>query len=453
MDSRSLLNQLEKLGVLIDSKSFEELLDNNNRIAHALLTYFQQDCVTFVRTPFSSKYTELTKIPEYKLIINPQNRDSLVCPSSPHSFNSVQYVKNSKPCSEIFCYRCRDIESTAKEILKKTTLTEDELNLFYSVSIQATFNRSPSRGSPRNEVFIFITQNNVLLKNRLWFESDFQVQLNIMSIDEASIFLDLFFKKIKKYLARGNYIINKGRWYEFSLRSKIPYLNAGDPIIATLTYRMKYALMALDEMGFQYYQGVNNDRLDDTLYHFNYLIPLITGIFDNLALKTNDRLGINFSDKQRQQISLKNKDFLKQIDEKDHALRMLIEKNVDLINLIYLFRNSVVHREWPERLHFSKAGQWEANVVKISKEIIDEIRLCGDKKSKYDDISKWGIYTVDNDSLLEPYHFSFEVLKMLVLFIDEYLELLHYTSFIEQQNRIDDDFSLMKVFEKYHLGF
>lgn len=43
---------------------------------------------------------------------------------------------------------------------------------------------------------------------------------------------------------------------------------------------------------------------------------------------------------------------------------------------------------------------------------------------------------------------------MLVKFIDEYLELMGYSSFIEDQKRKNDDFTrILNIFEKYHLGY
>jgi hypothetical protein len=57
-------------------------------------------------------------------------------------------------------------------------------------------------------------------------------------------------------------------------------------ILDGFSQRFCFLLMSIDEMGFQYYRGVNNVTMDDMLYHFNYFILLITGIYDSLALQT-----------------------------------------------------------------------------------------------------------------------------------------------------------------------
>jgi hypothetical protein len=453
VDSRPLLNNLTKLGILIDSKTFEESLNNGDRVSCALLSYSRNDCITCIRSPFPSSNNSLNAIPQYKVTI-PEKEVSPINPPG-----QIVYKNNNCRTNRAFTYQSEYIKTLGKSILKKTSFNSDEFDTFLLVCVLATLNGISSYNKERDNIFILITQNESLLKNRLWIESKFYtIQLNIMSIEEASIFLDLFFKKNGVYKIRGHHTVNKGLWYEYSFRLKIPHFIYNEPIIVALANRMQYALMALDEIGIQYYQGVDLDTQDNTLYHFNYLISLITGIFDNLAIKTNNALKINFPYPAQISLSSSNKSgFLKQVKEKDPVLRKLIQENGPLITLIYLFRELVIHREGLDPLSFhhnSKEGQWGANFIKISKKELNQINLCGDKKSEYDNISKWGVHTVGDDVFLEPYHFSFEVLKMLIPFVDKYLELLHYSSFIEKQQQIDSDFyRTMKVFDENHLGF
>jgi hypothetical protein len=358
-----------------------------------------------------------------------------------------------------FAYPTEHIELHAKSIFKKATIDSNEFDSILLVCVLATLNGISSYNKKRDEIFILVTQNEFLLKNRLRIESNFfSIQLNIMNIEETAILLDLFFKNNAQYLAEGHLYFNQGLWYWYSLKSKIPHLNSGEPIIGALENRVQFALMAIDEIGIQYYKGVDNDTQDNMLYHFYYLISLITGIFDNLAIKTNTFLGINLKNHSRISLSSSNgKDFLHEIDEKDPVLRKLIHDNVHLITLIYQFRELVIHREGLHGLHFhrkSKHGQWHANFIKITKKELCEIRLCGDKQSEYDEISNWGVHIVADDVFLEPYHFSCEAVKMLVPFIDKYLELLHYSSFVEKQQKDDKEFSrTLKIFEENHLGF
>ena len=61
---------------------------------------------------------------------------------------------------------------------------------------------------------------------------------------------------------------------------------------------------------------------------------------------------------------------------------------------------------------------------------------------------------MNNEFYLEPHNFSNQVLIILFEFADEYLNLLGYSSFVEDQKTQDTRFAkTMFSFEKYHLGF
>ena len=441
MDSRPLLNEVRKVRVFIDSKTFEDLLNNHDRLAIAILKYYDSERLDFVRSPFKTKFDEMKKVVEYKLKLDGSSK-----------INSIEIIKEDSQEVMAFSYKMEDIISIAKKIYEKKKIQKNELEKIIYVFIQAVFNRFEKSN-------IYVTNEKILLKNRLWFESHFPgYPLNIMSVKEASIFLDLLFKKNEEYCVSSRYTLNKGYWYWLSMRLKLPHYNVGDKMLDALAYRFYYALMALDEIGIQYYTGVNNDTMDNMFYHFNYLISLITGIFDNLALKTNTALGINFRPGPKVSLSNKNgRDFLREIRSKDQTLRNHIHSYVEFINLIYLFRELVIHREGLSKTGFENIdtnGKWKANFIKITKEIKEKIDLCGDKKDVYNPFTKWGVYRIHTEFLLEPYHFSIQSLITLKKFVDEYLRLLGCPSFIETQKRKQCDFTrTLTLFEKYHLGF
>lgn len=426
MDSRPILENAKKIRVHLDSDTFNDLLNQNYREAIAILRYSNSEFLDFVRSPLGIVHEELKNITEYKLIL-----DSKV--------KSIE-IKKGGLIEEMAFYDDMDyIESISKKIYKKDKITENELNKILTVFVQNVFNRFERSN-------IYITNDRVLLENRFLFESILHSPLNIMSVEEASIFLDLFFKMNGKFCVSGRHTLNKGCWYWLSMRLKIPHYNVGDSMIDALAHRLCYALMALDEMGIQYYLGINNDTTDNTLYHFNYLITLITGIFDNLALKTNTHLSINFHDLRKVSLSNKSgKEFLGEIREKNPDIRNHITFYSNFIKLIYSFRELVIHREG-----LSTAGGY----IKISEEIKKNIDHCGDENSEYDSFSKWGVYRMHDDSYLVPYQFSLTAINMLIRFVDKYLELLDYLPFIETRKQRDDDFTrTLKFYEKYHLGF
>ena len=440
MDSRPILKDAKKIRVFLDSNTFNDLLNQKDRLAIAILNY-DSECLDFVSSPLDTTYNELENIVKYELILDDNSE-----------IKSIKITQKESGTEMVFGYRMDNIQSIAQKIYQKDKISKNELNRIITVFIQAVFNTFEKSN-------IYITNDKVLLRNRLWFESHFPgYPLNIMSVEEASVFLDLFFKKKGEYYASGRYLLNKGYWYWLSMRLKIPHYNVGDTMINALAYRLYYALMALDEMGIQYYLGVDNDTMDNSLYHFNYLISLITGIFDNLALKTNTCLGINFPDLRK--VSLSNKsgrEFLREVRDKNAKIRNHINYYVNFIRLIYSFRELVIHREGLPKSGFEYNDEdvrWKANFIKISEQIKEDIKHCGDVNSEYDPFSNWGVYQAHTDLFLDPYHFSIRAIAMLVKFVDKYLELIDYPSFIETQKQKDEDFTrTLKFFEKYHLGF
>lgn len=246
------------------------------------------------------------------------------------------------------------------------------------------------------------------------------------------------------------------------MRIKLPHYNVGDSILDALANRMYYALMCLDEIGTQYYLGANNDTMDTTLYHFNYFITLITGIFDNLAIKTDSHLNINTKPQIRVSLSTKSgKDFLKEIREKNPQIRDHIKQYNFLIQLAYSFREKVIHQEGLDKTHFNNVDVgWEANVLKISQEQYNLIKNCGDSKTRPDAFSKWGIWQTSNEYFMVPYNFVLEYLSLLLVFVNIYLELLGYSSFIKKLKEKPDTnkqiisfVNELETFETYHLGF
>lgn len=438
MDSRPLLEDAKIITVHIDSITFEELLGKRERLATAILRHYDSDSLIFVRSPLRTTQKQLNDITEYEIIPD----DSEI--------KAITIRRGASSARLAFGYGMEDIRMIAGKVYGKNTIDQRELDEIVKVFIQAILNdlRGPS---------IYISGNRTILENRLWLESHFPGGiLNIKSVHEASIFLDLFFKHDGKYYASSRYRLNKGYWYLLSMRLKIPHYSEGDLMIHALADRLTFALMALDEMGTQYCLGANNDTPENTLYHFNYLISLITGIFDNLALKTNTYLGINFPIRSR--ISLSNKsdgEFLKQIASKNADIRSLISSYVHFINLIYSFRERVIHREGFARTSLVYRGdvKWRGSFIKISREQRDYAKLCGDVESDFDPFSKWGLYEIQSEYLLDPYHFSMSAVSMLIAFVDRYLELLGYPSFIEAQKQKDGHFTqTLNFFEKYHLG-
>jgi len=448
MDSRCILKKDKKLKILIDSNSFENLLSKEDTNTKTLLKYAYKTPkdypFQFIRSPLDTKYEELNDIPEFIKM---------------YDDNGNLFGIKTATSERFFPYQMRAIEEIRKEVFKKATLSNAEKEAIFLVFVQAVLNFF-------DESSIFITSNKRLLKNRLWFESHYPGKiLNIVTVEEAKETMDLFAKYNGKYFISGNYLCNKGGWYWLSFRSKVPNFHVGDSFLDAFSTRFVYLLKTIDEIGFQYYLGVNNDTLEDMQYYFNYFTVLTSGIFDSLALATKDTYKLCFkSDSIPSRISLEpkaGKDFLRVLREENRSLREHINRYVDFINLIYKLRESIVHREIPQGMDFEYREydeKWKCNFIEISEDIQRQIHQNGDKQQEYDPVSCWGIYNISNEYRLEPFRFVKSATKVLIEFSNEYLRLLGYKDFFEELKGKDDDSSTgflysIERFKDGRLGF
>lgn len=441
MDSRNLIVNIEKAVVLLDTEGFNAWITQANRSALAILGHSDSEIIDFVRTPLLTTSQDLLRVPEYGVELDA------------NGWIRGLSITRAKSAQRIyFGYRKDDIARITKLIFERDQITDQEFERVLLIFIQATFSMLNRQGAN-----IVISNDRVLLKKRLWFESHFPGgPLNIMTLEEATVFLDIFLKNKRKYLISAHYSLNKGYWYLLSMRLKIPHYNVGDPMIDALSKRFEFILMALDEMGIQFYSGTNNDTMD-MLYHFNYFISLTTGIFDNLALKTNSQLGINFIDLRKVCINNNGgREFLREVRNINQTLRNHISNYMNLINLIYQFRELVVHREGLANAAFEDHGdeRWKANFIYVNAEIRERLRACGDANNDFDPFTKWGFYQLHDLHMLEPYHFALEATRNLIVFVNRYLELLGFPSFIASARIAGDEFAgTLNRFETGHLGF
>ncbi len=195
--------------------------------------------------------------------------------------------------------------------------------------------------------------------------------------------------------------------------------------------RFVHLLMSLDEMGFQYYLGVNHDTHQDMIYHFYYFISLIRGIFDSLAMKTKNQYKIEIDrNKHPSSISLSRKEFLNKIKEINPELRDHISGYMNHINLINEIRELVLHREMFEYITVvdkREEVEKKLNLLKLNEEVYRIFNNFKKKKIRYHEINDWGLY--ENDpifELLDIYYFSKKIFNEIKTFSKEYLRLLGY---------------------------
>jgi hypothetical protein len=440
---KNVLSKQGKLNILIDSESFDKLLSQKNKLAERLLEYSETKMFDLLRSPFDTKGHKLRRIAEFRKEYGKNN-----------NLTGLEITRKESRSLIGFFYRMRDIDSVAARVYKKESLTANEKESVLLVFIQASLRQS----GVTSDSDILVTENNTIVENRLWFESHFPGSpLNIATIDEALQFMDLFAKFRDTYYIASNFTCNKGFWYLFSFKTKLynyqlPWssvvyglpLRNGQEMLQGFSNRFTDLLRAIDEIGFQYYLGVNNDTLDTMVYHLNYFITLVTGIFDSLAnlsvayydLKIK---GVDFDkEKGMYKITLRKKvgrDFLKQLEVKNHELFNFISGNEHFIELFYPFRERILHRERLQQSgfeYYGSEGKWKANIIKIPLNVAEIIRQF-DEEQEYEPVTKWGMYSV----FLEPFHFVRAATEKLIEFCNKYFELLNFEELLEMHPEVN----------------
>ncbi len=444
--NKAILKKVGKLKIFLDTECFNKILNKNDLVAVKLLNYINIKSFKFIRSPFEANNNELKKILTYHEKYN--FKEDLF---------SIEIIGEKSHSSIGLGYKMHDIEDVGKDIYKKNILSKEEKEAVKLVFIQVVL--------MRNKVSdIFITQNKILLKKRFWLESHFPgLPINIFSFNEAQEVMDLFLKYQNNYYISENNKCNKGYWYWLSFRHKIPNYHVRDPILKAFSVRFLYLLESLDEIGFQYYLELSRDTMNTTMYHFNYFITLVTGVFDSLAITTKNKYALSFQNddiSSRTSLNKKNgKDFLRALREVNQRLRMHKTRYVNFIKLIYELRELIIHRKMLDINYLTAIKNEEKHkigTVEVGQEIIDLVNQCGDAIREYDNFTEWGVINSNNIHSLIPFYFAKTAARTLIEFSNKYLELLGYNNFIDELQKKDhNDIFLedIKLFEKNRLGF
>lgn len=195
---------------------------------------------------------------------------------------------------------------------------------------------------------MLVTDNTDLLEKRHELESFFKNELNILTLAEAYSRLELIGKSNGIYTTEDSLAkIDKGSYYYRTFRSKVSHYNlpvqtdtitSKKHILEALASRSTFLLLAIDELGFQFYYPNDTDMMIP--YHFNYLLSLVTGIFDNLAIAAKNKYNITLLHDYPSKISLSNtagRDFLKELKKVNPALRSHICANAQPFRTFSLY--------------------------------------------------------------------------------------------------------------------
>lgn len=438
----------DPLTVLVDTPAINEQISYGNEAAHRFLQYHKHSLFNFIRTPEPTRYSEIEEIHPYSFIEEEEGRRSIRIDCWSDRRRDVGFLYTEEDVRDI---AGRVFKDEKEEIEAEVDPTEEQVETVRKVYIQASINRDEAGK-------IFVTEQKILLSNRRWFENHVPGrQLNIMTLDEAIEYLGLYCRFRENYPIRPQIMLDMTLWYLSLFRTLVPRFHVeqepDDQYLRGFATRVQSLLIAVDRLGYQYFQRPDNRTQLNMQYHFDHAISLITGSFDALALKTTVIHGIEGIEKEY--ISLSNnrgRGFLKNVRKENSSLRDHIAEYMPYINLIYAMRPLIVHRGGYQGTQFrSEDEDWTSRMIaleQLAEEYQDNFfryyREIEDETQPYDPISMWGYYEPEmaEFELLEPYHFIKAAATELIQFSNEYLRLLGYTDFFEELREAERDSDL-----------
>lgn len=437
----------EMLNISIDSESFQKFLCNENINAENILKHIihpfnNKKCYELIRTPLESEIHELlTKIPYFTI---EEKKDSYLRYME-HDISSL-YVHRPDSISEHpnnlkSCFSIRFTEKMAiefgKELFDKNRLNEKEKNAAFLMFIQFYLMSNEK---------IFITENPLILKNRPKFYYMSEKPPLIVNLQGGKEVIGLYLRYKNNYNIYFHdaewYNIKvsfeKHKYYEYYLLSQVPYLPFKDDDsenhAKSLVSRFLNLFVSLDQIGIQYHNGVNKDSVFDSLYHFNYLITIITGIFDSLALITKNKYDIITKNDIQITLNPKSENIIrKRLKTLNYPLYKHLIEYSTFIGFMHKLRNVIIHNEMLEKGVFHISQDVGFKGVMIPKELFEKLKHHPqDIRDKNKKKIFWGVLSTDQDQngYVDLFKFSKASSIEIINFTNTYMELIGQNNII-----------------------
>lgn len=434
----------KKLNISIDSDSFQHLLLENNKNAenilkHIIPPYENKNCYELIRSPLESEIHELlTKIPYFTV---EETKDSYLhyMQHDLSAFN-IYNPKGGRSYTQIKFTEKMALDF-GKELYDKDDLNEREKNAAFLMLIQFYLMSGEK---------IFITENPFILKIRPKYYYLSSKPAIIVNLKEAKEIIGLYLRYKNKYdiyFHDGIFFnikvpFEKTTYYEFSLISKVPYLpfRADDYEIhaKALISRFLNLLMSLDEIGIQYHNVTDKNSVFNSLYHFNYLITIITGIFDSLALITKNEYNIYTENEIQITLNPDSKNIIRKgLKTLNKTLYQHLIDYSTFIGFMHKLRNIIIHNEMLKKGAFHISHDVVFKGVMIPKELFEKLKHhpydIRDKNKKKD---YWGVLSTDQDQngYVDIFKFSKASSIETINFTNKYMELLGQNNIIDLFN-------------------
>ena len=423
IETRPIINYSEKISLFFDSESLISEIEKGNTCINNLIKYHTVENIMSLKTDCETNNPIFSKIDTVS-IFKEEEGDRLF------------YVLNSNPQKgdQTIVVEKDSVLEISRKYFKSSELSPEIVKQVGPFFYFLFLNREKN-------IPIFITSNqNVLKVRKKRRVKDLDYLLTIFDPYEGSIFLSLFFKNQNKYYIAPNYKTSQNYWYDLFTCSKISHIHFGkdgENLIA-LYKKCKYALMAVDKIGYQNYELGNLIGQDETLYHLYNLLTLLAGIFDNIGLALTSLL--NITNIPSEQISLRNSSKLVNVLKNDRNCLSLeysriLEIHGIFIGMIYSIRDLLVHRVGMDMVTYCEDDIVQIvrkNLIKIDQSLPNlKSQILNYTKnqsaSKESILSEWGIFIPypKSEEYLHPFTFAIKVMNETANISNKFLEQMH----------------------------
>jgi hypothetical protein len=246
-----------------------------------------------------------------------------------------------------------------------------------------------------------------------------------------------------------NYSINEGFYYLYRFKKLFyEYQFPWSVIVAThgkstsenvfnqfdsLSMRLELICRAADKTCFFALKSPNNDTQDNTLYHFGYLIMLITGVFDDLAWIINGLYNFNLEKRDvvikvpPHKKSTKFYDLLKSVNQNLHDY-LTSEDTQNKIIMLYPIRDSLQHRQFIKGIRYkSQSEGYDKNLFRIPTEAARTLKTI----SVNDGMEYGLVFSLEEKFYIEAHTFTLKCVKLIAEIVNNSIRLINWEHYME----------------------
>jgi len=277
---------------------------------------------------------------------------------------------------------------------------------------------------------LLVTNDLTLLKHQPEIQSLlYGKPIRIVTELEALRILDLHQKQLNHYSLRPHCQEphNRYGWYWSAAQADLPNVSAESTLV-----RATHARYAVDSLGAAYYGNIDSSDTEESTYHFDYLLLLLTAVLDETALQVRECYALDFDEHRVTMRPPRNRSdknqarFYKGVHDANPKLEELWTKSAAFLQLLYSLRNAPAHRKvlkqftvkclrkdsW-QRIIVVDLSNWTSDTEKTSKSMFEAV---ADISTHSEPCSSLGVLPMGQlqqlqpgpkyTLLLEPYHFS-----------------------------------------------